>query len=115
MLQNSRFDAWQLANINQAGWKTAPEQAAVFQYGADFLSAWSAVVPRSGLNGAFITTCICHGCNWTSFVLDGKNAYGHYAAWVHGVTKGNESLHVDMRSPNGGGAMSDLHCCAKFP
>ena len=115
MVQNSRFDAWQLSNINQAGWKTAPERAAVLQYGADFLAAWSPVVPRNGRNGAFITTCICHGCNWTSFVLDGKNAYGHYASWVHGVTKGNESLHVDMRPPNGGGALSDLHCCAKFP
>ena len=49
VLQNSRFDAWQLANINQekAGWKTAAAQASVLQYGADFLSAWSTVVPRS--------------------------------------------------------------------
>jgi hypothetical protein len=87
----------------------------VLQYGADFLRDWSAVVPLSGRNGAFITTCICHGCNWTSFALDGKNAYGHYADWVYGVTKGNASLTVDMRPPNGGGALSSLPCCAKFP
>ena len=111
---NSRYDAWQLANINQAGWKTAAEQKAVLQYGVDFLADWAPVVPTSGRNGAFITTCICHGCNWTSFVLDGKNAYAHYADWVMGVTTGNASLHVDMRLPNGGGGMAGPHCAA-FP
>jgi hypothetical protein len=111
---NSRFDAWQLANIFQSKWSTAPEQRGVLQYGADFLAAWAPVVPASGRNGAFITTCICHGCNWTSFVLDGKNSYGHYADWVRGLTKGNASLHVDMRPPNGGGGMAGPHCAA-FP
>jgi len=28
---NSRFDQWQLANINQAGWHTPKEKAAVLQ------------------------------------------------------------------------------------
>ena len=109
---NSRFDAWQLANINQAGWSTVPEQHAVLKYGVDFLVAWERVVPTSGRNGAFITTCICHGCNWTAFVLDDKNSYAHYADWSRGLTHGNASLHVDMRSPNGGGAISDPHCAA---
>lgn len=109
---NSRFDAWQLGNINQAGWTTAPEQKAVLQYGVDFLADWEPVVPTSGRNGAFITTCICHACNWTSFMQEGKNAYGHYAGWRHGVTHGNASLHVDMRPPNGGGVMAGPHCAA---
>jgi hypothetical protein len=112
---NSRFDAWQLANINQAGWKTQPEQQAVLQYGADFLADWQPVVPKSGRNGAFITTCICHGCNWTSFVLDGKNPYAHYADWVKGAAKGTAALHVDMRSPNGDGVMAGPHCAAFRP
>eukprot|EP01043_Picozoa_sp_COSAG02_P009144 COSAG02_NODE_306_length_25175_cov_76.540118_5_plen_166_part_00 len=111
---NSRFDAWQLANINQAGWSTLPEQQAVLQYGTDFLVQWQRVVPVNGRNGAFITTCICHGCNWTSFVQEEKNSYAHYADWVHGVTNGNASLHVDMRPPNRGGAIADPHC-ATFP
>lgn len=86
----------------------------VLQYGVDFLDQWDPVVPTSGRNGAFITTCICHGCNWTAFVQQGKNSYAHYADWTHGVTRGNASLHVDMRPPNGGGAIADPHCAA-FP
>ena len=102
LCSNSRFDAWQLANINQAGWATAPEKAAVLQYGTDFLEQWRAVIRPP--NGAMITTCICHACNWTSFVLNGKNSYRHYADWVFGSTSGNNSLHVDMRPPNAGGS-----------
>ena len=45
---NSRFDAWQLANINQAGWTTPSERAAVLQYGGDFLSEWQPAVPPGG-------------------------------------------------------------------
>lgn len=63
---NSRFDAWQLANINQAGWSTPAEKAAVLQYGADFLAEWYPAVPTNGHhNGAMITTCTYR--NW--FVL----------------------------------------------
>jgi hypothetical protein len=109
---NSRFDAWQLANINQAGWSTPTEKAAVLQYGTDFMSEWYPVVPSSGRNGAIITTCICHACNWTSFELEGKNSYGHYADWMLGATEGNASLHIDMRPPNGGGVMAGPHCAA---
>jgi hypothetical protein len=109
---NSRFDAWQLANINQAGWSTPAEKAAVVQYGTDFLHQWSAVVPVNGRNGAMITTCICHACNWTSFELEGKNSLAHYADWVHGKTLGNASLHVDNRPPNGGGLIEGPHCAA---
>ena len=105
---NSRYDQWQLANINQAGWTTPGEKAAVIRYGADFLTQWrAAIVPP---NGAMITTCICHACNWTSFVLGGKNSYRHYADWVTGKTQGNASLHVDLRAPNGGGTMVGPHC-----
>ena len=97
-----------------ATWLHACGGAQVLQYGVDFLDQWDQVVPTSGRNGAFITTCICHGCNWTAFVQQGKNSYAHYADWTHGVTRGNASLHVDMRPPNGGGAIADPHC-ASFP
>eukprot|EP01044_Picomonas_judraskeda_P001472 COSAG03_NODE_89_length_13462_cov_21.049764_9_plen_135_part_00 len=95
-------------------WLHACGGVQVLQYGVDFLDQWDQVVPTSGRNGAFITTCICHGCNWTAFVQQGKNSYAHYADWTHGVTRGNASLHVDMRPPNGGGAIADPHC-ASFP
>eukprot|EP00035_Acanthoeca_spectabilis_P032346 m.18374 g.18374 ORF g.18374 m.18374 type:complete len:573 (+) comp5309_c0_seq2:589-2307(+) len=107
---NSRFDAWQLSNINQAGWATPAEKAAVIQYGSDFLEQWSAVVRPP--NGAMITTCICHACNWTDYVLAGKSSFGHYADWTFRTTTGNASLHVDFRAPNGGGTMDGpfAHC-----
>ena len=57
-------------------------QAAVLQYGVDFLRQWSAVVHPP--NGAMITTCICHACNWTAFELQGKNSIAHYADWSSG-------------------------------
>ena len=109
---NSRFDQWQLANIFQSGWETPSEKAAVLQYGADFLTQWRAMVAPP--NGAMITTCICHACNWTSFVLEHKNSFGHYADWRTGKTRGNASLHVDLRPPNGGGVMTALGHCAEF-
>ena len=111
---NSRFDQWQLANIFQSGWKTPSEKSGVIQYGADFLTDWHAVVAPP--NGAMITTCICHACNWTSFILgaEQKNSFAHYADWVWGRTHGNASLHVDLRPPNGGGVMTALGHCAEF-
>ena len=36
------------------------------------LQEWAAAVHPP--NGAMITTCICHACNWTDYELDGKNS-----------------------------------------
>ena len=41
-------------------------------------------------NGAFITSCVCHGCPWptvtTGISGDAKTSYQHYAAW-HGARR----------------------------
>jgi hypothetical protein len=41
------------------------EQAAVVQYGSDFLEALKPVIESAPKNGAFITSCVCHGCPWS--------------------------------------------------
>ena len=113
---NSKYDAWQLANEFQSGWATAAEQAGVLQYGKDFLKQFQAVT-ADPKNGAFITSCICHGCPWpeaTALNIDDKSVYEHYAAWMAGNTTGAASIHVDPRTPNGGGAIKHKACQA-FP
>lgn len=110
---NSRFDSWQLANELQTNWDTPAKQQAVIQYGADFLQQFAPLqaIPK---NGAMITSCICHGCPWQQLELEGKTSYQHYAAWAIGNTTGAASFHIDMRSPNGGGAITYSSCKA-FP
>ena len=65
-----------------------------------------------GRNGAFVTTCICHGCDWTDLEIDGKTSYHHYAQWMQSVGRpgtAGEHVHVDHRPPNGGGKL-DVKC-----
>jgi hypothetical protein len=94
-------------------WVTAAEQAAVVQYGEDFLDQF-ALVRKESKNGAFISTCICHACPFATLMLGGKSAFQHYAAWYEGRTSGASSVYVDMRPPNGNGTLTDP-LCAKFP
>ena len=61
-------------------------------------------------SGGLITSCICHGCSWSSLALEGKTSYEHYAAWYNGKTSGPASIHIDSRGPNGGGAIADPRC-----
>ena len=72
---NSRFDLWQLQNIEQVPCMqdkvhdcNDSERAAITQYGTDFLSQF-AIMPTLKGNGAFITSCICHGCPWSDVTL----------------------------------------------
>jgi hypothetical protein len=118
---NSRFDAWQMDNDLQipchAGDPAHPkcsadEQAAIVQYGADFVTALAAVSAEPK-NGAFITSCICHGCDWATLALDNATSYQHYARWYHGTADGG-TVHVDKRMPNGGGEIK-LTTCMPFP
>ena len=117
---NSRFDAWQLANVLQIdGWGTKAKQDAVVQYGADFLASFqTAVVEAHGHNnshGAFISTCICHACPFPTLELGGKTSFEHYTSWYVGATAGGaDSMHIDTRPPNGGGTLKD-NLCAAFP
>ena len=111
---NSRFDAFQLGAILQlSSWPTADKQHAVIEYGSDFLTAF-APLQAIAKHGAFISTCICHSCDWGTLTLEGKTAFQHYEAWYEGSTTGAAAMHVDLRMPNGGGTISDP-LCAKFP
>lgn len=113
---NSKYDAWQLASEFQSQWTTRAEQDGVIQYGKDFMSQFNAIVPKNPKNGAMITSCICHGCPWNTLTTgrDAKTAYQHYAEWMSGATHGAGAIHIDQRTPNGGGAITDPHC-KKFP
>jgi len=110
---NSKYDAWQLGNELQTKWTTKQEQEAVIQYGVDFMAQFKPVESETK-NGAMITSCICHGCPWPQLVLQGKNSYEHYADWYYGKTSGEAAIHIDGRSPNGGGQIT-FASCAKFP
>ena len=88
-------------------------QAGVLAYGDDFLDQFAAVQGYDK-NGAFITSCICHGCPWTDLSLDGKLAYDHYADWYYGATTGADAIHIDHRLPNGNGTLTNSECMAPF-
>ena len=98
------------------------EQAAIVQYGEDFLDALKPVIESAPKNGAFITSCLCHGCPWSTVTTgasgDTKTSYGHYAAWhsalVAGAVAEGSTVHIDSRAPNGGGELKDP-MCAPFP
>ncbi len=114
---NSKFDAWQLANELQTGWKNTNEQAAVKQYGLDFLKDFTPVTSHTK-NGAFITSCICHGCPWNAQTLNFNNLspWQAYADWYTDKTNGAEAIHIDPRMPNGGGSTNiDPKYCAAYP
>jgi len=110
---NSKYDAWQLMYELQTPWVTPAEQAAVIQYGVDFLTQFKPVQSEPK-NGAMITSCICHGCPWNTLELEGKNSYQHYASWFVGNNSGPAAIHVDARLPNGNGTITDPNCM-KFP
>jgi hypothetical protein len=59
--------------IYSFSWKTPAEHAAVLQYGEDFLAQFEPVTTK-GVNGAMITSCICHGCPWATLELEGKTS-----------------------------------------
>ena len=60
-------------------------------------------------HGTFISTCICHACQWSTLELEDKTAFEHYVAWYEGNTTGAASMHVDTRGPNGDGKITDPH------
>ena len=115
---NSKYDAWQLGNEFQSSWQTKDEQKGVLQYGEDFMAQLApAYLGGETKNGGMITSCICHGCPWNALTLQGKTSNEHYADWFYGKTAGAQSMHIDLRLPNGngtltGGAFSE---CAHFP
>ena len=77
-MYNSRFDAWQLGNILQTNWVEEPQQRSVMQYGADFLKALAPLTASpSSPHGGCITTCICHGCPWSSMNFSNAARSGH--------------------------------------
>jgi len=133
-LFNSKVDAWQMDNDLQIPCRAgdanhttcdAKEQAAIVQYGGDFVDALAPVIGSAPKNGAFVTSCICHSCSWhtltTGAAGDETTSYGYYAQWLDAQrhttkTKGAAaaSIHIDTRGPNGGGDLKDPLCMA-FP
>ena len=85
----------------------AAQAFAVIEYGMDFLDQFRSVLERDNENGAFITSCICHGgCNWLDPAFDDgshrKDGTGrmmspieHYARWTKGESLGTSSFFVD--------------------
>jgi len=115
---NSKYDEWQLAEILQTNWETAPEQAAVRQYGVDFLSQLTAL-RANAKNGGFITSCICHACQWADLTPStGSNvtSYDYYVKWANDPKwpSSPEPVTIDARGPNGGGDIA-LSSCKPFP
>jgi hypothetical protein len=119
---NSKYDSWQLANELQTSWSgNKAAQAAVLQYGQDFLVDFKPV-SASTKNGAFITSCICHGCPWSvdaetngTLAFNGVSPWKAYANWYNDVETGAKAIHIDPRLPNGGGDIHNIQHCAAYP
>jgi hypothetical protein len=87
------------------------------RYGADFVTALS-TVRSSNKNGAFITSCICHGCPWLELKLDNRSAYELYGAWYADAAHTSEHVHIDPSlTPNSGGELQKEFptYCVPFP
>ena len=111
---NSKYDHWQLQNEFQSVWTTKKEQEGVLQYGRDFLIDF-APVQKKKKNGAFITSCICHGCPWNdptalAFGSENINPWEAYGRWYTGADEGEDAIHIDPRLPNGGGNITNVKC-----
>jgi hypothetical protein len=114
-MMNSKYDAWQLENILQTEWVNHAEQAAVLQYGLDFMTMLAPISAPASPHGGVITSCICHGCPWSSMKYTNSAAkgavksYGEaFSDWYYGRTSGGaDSLYVDPRTPDGGGAYNN--------
>ncbi len=89
----------------------------MLDYGVDFLAQLDAL-RADPKNGAFITSCICHGCPWSdpaALNIDNKSVYQHYAAWAAGETSGADSIHIDTRGPNGDNQITSKSCATWKP
>jgi hypothetical protein len=118
---NSKYDEWQINNILKASpWShNQTRQNAIIQYGVDFLTDFQPIIRNweNLTNGAFITSCICHGCPWsdaTALVFNELTPYKAYANWYNDATKGMKNIHIDPRQPNGGGSITNKQCFS-FP
>lgn len=123
---NSKYDAWQASNILQLGcyanWTDPPyhrertctdnEQAALLDYGRDFLDSFAHVTEDSA-HGAFITSCLCHSCPIFSLSVSGTPFIEHYGKWSLGKIKGAEAIAVDFLTPNSVGDVAKE--CVAYP
>lgn len=99
------------------------------QYGADFLTQFAPVrTSNQGRNGAFITSCICHGCPFSLDSMRLSNAHAHnrsayqaFSVWYNttfvlgGWSGGNPHVFVDTRMPDGGGELNATKGCVPYP
>ena len=135
---NSRFDAWQLANINGLGCIAdqtpgrahcdATERSAAVRYGEDFDAQLAPALSAPRFRrGAFITTCVCHGCPWSALALGGRSAYQALGEWLadRNDTNNNNNVRIDARGPDGNGTLNSttrmqtpedgIYMCANYP
>lgn len=124
----SRFDHWQLAEelfmpcIQAQPYAppykpsscTGVEDAAIQQYGFDFMDQFAPLMTPGSKNGAFVDACIIHGS--TNSSIDGLNNYAAFDAWY----AGNSQQWWIMKCGNGPNATSAGPCdpspiCAPFP
>lgn len=138
-LVNSKYDAWQLNNelqlqclLNKRQWPgasvspditcTETEKHSVVEYGADWLSSFPRMTLLKGGHGAFITSCVCHGCPWEALSLDGSansaggsnvsvSTWKAVARWYGGEDTAAAALRMDLRGPNGDGAIPSTKGC----
>merc|ERR1711982_269567 len=87
----------------------ADEQAAVLHFGEDFLYDLAGVFSKPE-NGAFITSCVCHDCDWTHLSINGIPALEHSNLWYHGKVSGAAAIMIDSRGPNSDGVPENDHC-----
>jgi hypothetical protein len=111
---NSKYDTWQLTNTLQIKWLDGEGEDAVLEYGEDFMKQLEPVFVESA-NGAFITSCMCHGCPWFDSSLELKNGTPMqlYADWLFGKSTGDDAFHVDTRGPNGDGELLNVTACLR--
>ncbi len=114
---NSKYDAWQMDNILQVPCImkgvtcSATERKAIMEYGSDFMTEF-APVQSEKQNGAFITSCICHGCPWSDsqqMTIANMTAYQAFSHWYSDPAHA-QSILIDTRGPNGDGAITNKQC-----
>lgn len=114
-LFNSKYDTWQLTNELQIKWENGEGYDAMLEYGQDFMKQLEPVFAESA-NGAFITSCMCHGCPWfgeSSLALKNETPMQLYADWLFGKSTGDDAFHVDTRGPNGDGELLNESQCLR--
>jgi len=102
---SSKHDIWQVDNV-----LVSREPAAVADYGRDFVEDLRPMLEDPRENGAAITSCVCHDCDFHRLEVDGRTAMQWYADWYHGKLRGAAAFRIDTHGPNGDGELRPPMC-----